>query len=199
MISRDLGNITKYIKSKCNHPTTMKVQKLTYISYCWYLTCYNKKLFTDTIFAYKDGPVIEELFKMHKGKKYFTENMVGCNNVDDISLNAKIIIDGVISIYGEKTGDELSDLTHNFDTPWSKTKRNNILEDSVIIAYYTENFPQITMLPIIKDAKKLDLNFNAQSIGNFIKENPTYADRERAYINNNHPSHARLKEVGILL
>lgn len=197
-MSPNLGNIAKYIESKCNRPTTMKVQKLTYISYCWYLTCYNKKLFVDDIFAYTGGPVITELFKIHSGKRLFSKEIVSSYNVDSISKNAKIVIDGVLAIYGEKSGDQLSDLTHNFGTPWSTTNKNEILRDDIILDYYIKNFPQITMLPIIKDATKLDLNFNAESISNFVKENPTYADRDRTYFKNNHPSHSRLKEVGIL-
>lgn len=200
MISKNLGNITKYITSKCNKPTTMKLQKLVYISYCWYLTCYNKKLFTDNILAYKDGPVIEELFKLHRGARTFNNSLVNSFELNELSSDVKLILDNVLAFYGDKSGDELSELTHKPDTPWSFAKNNNVaqLDDEVIKNYYLNYFPQITMLPIIKDVLKLDLNFNNDSISKFIEENPTYDDRDRTYLKNNHPSHARLKELGIL-
>ena len=88
--------------------------------------------------AWEKGPVAPEVYAVKEGafSHYVTcqKNKDGKNIVTPVlthdylinkqmeafSLYEKDIIDGVIEAYGDKTADELSDITHQKDSLWSK-------------------------------------------------------------------------------
>ena len=47
--------------------TQMKLLKLVYIAYGWYLSLVNKKLFSEEIYAWKHGPVIRSAAPVKSG------------------------------------------------------------------------------------------------------------------------------------
>lgn len=130
-------DIAKYILSKvtCTH---LKLEKLVYLCFADYLCETGKNLFTDKIYAFKYGPVVDSVYEEYK--KY------GYKAIDDEILKvefqemptksrilfAKDSTDRIMSVdktlrqYGELTANELVDLTHREKTPWSKTYKKFI-------------------------------------------------------------------------
>lgn len=98
----------------------MSLQKLLYYVQAWHLAITDEPLFKERIKAWKDGPVVPQVW--HARKEWRTRraieqdaNMV---HLDDTTLD---IIDLVLTTYGSMSGDELSALTH-VEAPWQEAR-----------------------------------------------------------------------------
>lgn len=101
--------------------TSMKLQKLVYYSQAWFLAWKKKPLFNEKIFAWVGGPVIRELYNEHRGKFYLDSLPKG--NAENLTSDQKKVVNEVISSYGRKSAQWLSDLTHSED-PWKKARKD---------------------------------------------------------------------------
>lgn len=121
--------------------TTMKLQKLLYYCQAWSLVWDEEPLFYEAIEAWANGPVVREVFEEHR-------NMFNIDRAsgDPSRLSSKQIetIDGVLSFYGEKNSQWLSDLTHMED-PWRNARvglapgerSNKIISHAAMMEYYS--------------------------------------------------------------
>ncbi|KAF2516032.1 Panacea domain-containing protein [Flavobacterium foetidum] len=131
--------IKKY--STVGELTPLKLIKLVYISYGWYLETFNsERLVNESPQAWKFGPVFPILYNHLKkyGKKFVKEPIENIST-EVISEEDAKFLDKIWSIYGVKDGIYLSALTHKEGTPWSETypKGDNlIIPDSLIKAHY---------------------------------------------------------------
>ncbi|BCY13133.1 Panacea domain-containing protein [Actinoplanes sp. L3-i22] len=93
----------------------MRLQKLVYYSQAWHLALLDEPLFTDTIQAWRDGPVTMTLWDQHRGQRTVSSWPAG----DPARLNAAgaRVVELVCQVYGALSGDDLSELTHN-ELPW---------------------------------------------------------------------------------
>lgn len=128
-------DVAKYILSKIKC-TQLKLQKLVYLCFADYLCDTGKELFTDKIYAFKYGPVVDTVYKRYKEYGYNpieqeTED-IDSKNISEMPAKSRIIfaeegtekilsIDKTLKKYGTLTASELVDLTHREDTPWFKT------------------------------------------------------------------------------
>lgn len=145
-------DVAKYIITSHAYCHT-KIQKLVYMCYADYLIKYKKKLFDDSISAWNYGPVIPSLYKIMKKfihaeigtKKELKTNLKYAN--DDIVMKARIMssedginkissIDETLSKYKDYYPNDLVELTHNEDSPWSHTKQGDIITDDCILKYH---------------------------------------------------------------
>lgn len=122
--------------------TPKRLQKLCYYAQAWYLVFHDRRLFNNEFQAWVHGPVCPELY--HEYKEY------GFNEIPSQKKLPKSI-DGdtykflceVYNSYGEFTGDQLEELTHN-EEPWIRARGDlkgwmlskEPLDDRVIRAYY---------------------------------------------------------------
>lgn len=126
--------------------TPLKLIKLVYFAYGWYLAVYDKKLFCEKIEAWRYGPVIPSLY--HEFKEFgnsavcqfavefapetgeFEYPVVAQDDKDVLQ-----ILGAVWEIYKNRSGIELSEITHSKDSPWHYSfvqGENKIIEDEVI-------------------------------------------------------------------
>lgn len=130
-------DIAKYILTKIEC-TQLKLQKLVYLCYANYLCETDKELFTDKIYAFKYGPVVDSVLKKYKkyGYKEIEKEEVKLEIDSSLELPAKsrilfaedgtgkiISIDKTLKKYGNLTAKQLVDLTHRLNAPWNMTKR----------------------------------------------------------------------------
>lgn len=133
-------DVAKYILSKIKC-TQLKLQKLVYFCFADYLCDTGKELFTDKIYAFKYGPVVDSVWKKYKDYGYEdidNENEdIDNEGITEMPAKSRILFaeDGVEKIssiertlkkYGELTAAELVRLTHQDDTPWSKSNKSAI-------------------------------------------------------------------------
>lgn len=114
-------DVATYILTKKQRMTSMKLQKLAYYSQAWHLVWESKPLFSNRIEAWANGPVAPDLFREHAGK--FEVELADFENYafEALTPNETTTIDGVLSFYGEMTGFELSQLTHQ-ERPWLESR-----------------------------------------------------------------------------
>ena len=83
-------DIAKYILSKIAC-TQLKLQKLVYLCFADYLCDTGKLLFTDKIYAFKYGPVVDTVYKKYKeyGYKAIEEEVGDIDSKDILEMPAK--------------------------------------------------------------------------------------------------------------
>lgn len=131
-------DVAKYILSKIKC-TQLKLQKLVYLCYADYLCDTDKKLFTDKIYAFKYGPIVDTVYKRYKkyGYKPITEEKEDIDaNVSEMPAKSRILfaedgtekiisIDNTLKKYGQLTAAQLVDLTHKENAPWTMTPKSS--------------------------------------------------------------------------
>lgn len=94
----------------------MKLQKLLYYVQAWHLAITDEPLFPDAIKAWKDGPVVPQVWHDFKERSTRRAANQACEHID-LSQFDSDLIDAVLANYGSMSGKELGALTHAED-PW---------------------------------------------------------------------------------
>ena len=151
--SLDIANyiLTQY---ECTHT---RLEKLTYFCYADYLCKYNKKLFNDTIYAFKYGPVVKSIYDKYKRSNYelysnsetiMNEKDMKINKQYEMPVRSRIIasndgiekinsIDETLKKYKNYDTQGLIELTHKEGTPWTindkgKKSYKEISDDDIL-------------------------------------------------------------------
>ena len=129
--------------SKDGELTPMKLLKLTYIAYGWYLAVTNntKRLLNEQPVAWDLGPVFPSLYSNIKRsyEKWHITKKIPTSFSENIDQQDKTFLDKIWNLYGKHDGEYLSALTHQDETPWSKVyckDCNSILSDESIFEHY---------------------------------------------------------------
>lgn len=130
--------------SKDGELTPMKLLKLTYIAYGWYLalTKGKEKLLNEQPVAWDLGPVFPSLYSNIKKsyEKWNITKKIPTIISENIDVRDKTFLDKIWNIYGMHDGEYLSALTHENGTPWHEVYCkgcNSILSDESILKHYT--------------------------------------------------------------
>jgi len=116
----DVFDVAQYILQKQSAMTAMKLQKLVYYSQAWSLVWDEKPLFSEKIEAWANGPVVRELFGLHRGQ--FIVDSIERGDVNNLTQEEKETIDAVLDFYSGKNAQWLSDLTH-IEAPWLEARK----------------------------------------------------------------------------
>lgn len=119
----DVFDVAKYILQKrgsMTTMTTMKLQKLVYYCQAWSLVWDEKPLFGGEIQAWASGPVVRELYDLHRGM--FTISDIPNGKTRNLNPEEKATIDTVLEAYGNKPAQWLADLTH-MESPWNEARK----------------------------------------------------------------------------
>lgn len=147
-------DVAKYILSKvvC---TQLKLQKLVYMCYAEYLCETGKELYTDKIYAFKYGPVVDSVYKRYKKYGYKPiekeKEDIYSGDVFEMPAKSRILfaeeglekiasIDKTLKKYGKLSATELVNLTHRSQSPWSKTSKQifgySTIESKTILEFH---------------------------------------------------------------
>jgi uncharacterized phage-associated protein len=99
--------------------SAMKLQKLAYYSQAWHLVWHESKLFDEPIEAWANGPVVRELYDVHRGQ--FSLASWPRGDVDELGLEERGTVDVVLNTYGQKSAQWLSEETHR-EGPWRQAR-----------------------------------------------------------------------------
>jgi uncharacterized phage-associated protein len=135
-------DVAAYILRQRGPMSAMKLQKLVYYSQAWSLVWEDRPLFPDRIEAWANGPVVPELYQVHKGQFQVT----AWPNGDSEALIAedRETIDLILDHYGPLNAQNLSDLTHQED-PWNLARvfvgdgdpSNEVISLESMMEYYS--------------------------------------------------------------
>ena len=112
-------DVAAYILGKCGELSALKLQKLVYYCQAWSLVWDDEPLFPERIEAWAYGPVVKELYEFHRG--HFSLSSIPIGSPFKLSATQKETIDAVIKYYGEKTPQQLIELTH-LEDPWKNAR-----------------------------------------------------------------------------
>lgn len=112
-------DVAAYILSKIGEVTTWKLQKLVYYAQAWSLVWDERAMFPERIEAWANGPVCPDLYKKHRGQ--FAVGSITGGDPSKLDDTARETVDAVLTYYGDKSAQWLSDLTHAED-PWRITR-----------------------------------------------------------------------------
>lgn len=113
-------DVAAYILKKLGRMTAMKLQKLVYYSQAWSLVWDDKPLFHNRIEAWTNGPVVPNLYALHRGQ--FEVKQWPKGDPDKLTPLQRETVDAVLEFYGDKSSQWLSDLTHA-EAPWRDSRR----------------------------------------------------------------------------
>lgn len=94
---------------------TMRLQKLVYYVQAWHLARTGLPAFNEQIEAWRDGPVVRELFAIHRRKFTVTEWSTG--SAASLQPELTRTLEWVMGRYGTMSGVQLSRISHA-EGPW---------------------------------------------------------------------------------
>lgn len=137
----------EFLKLRPGPINQMWLQKLVYMAHGWNLAINGEPLIEDRVEAWDGGPVFRIIWNHFRdlgrnGKNGLLAAWKGKPFKADLSDSEKAIIHRVWKRYGEYSGRELSEMTHQEGTPWSNTYfgkgRNRALDEDDIKQHFTE-------------------------------------------------------------
>jgi uncharacterized phage-associated protein len=140
-------DVAEFILRKCGSMTAMKLQKLVYYCQAWSLVWDEKPLFPEKIEAWANGPVVRELFNLHKGK--FKVASIDRGRPEKLNATQTETVLAVLKYYCKKPSQWLSDLTHMED-PWRNARKgvrenergNRVISHASMVEYYSSLLPE---------------------------------------------------------
>lgn len=135
--------------------TPMALQKLVYIAHGWHLAITGQPLLNERVEAWTWGPVIPSLYHQFKGfgsqpitqKAFWSRGFdFGPASLEDASEDTKEILNRVWEVYSKYTPIQLSNMTHQSNTPWhvtwnelqGRSVRHTQIEDDLIRSHFVE-------------------------------------------------------------
>lgn len=131
--------------------TPMQLLKLVYIAHGWHLGYFQEPLIDEPVQAWKYGPVIPSLYD--KVKKYGSGAVRGpvkqafpWSRDPQLNEQALSLLESVWKGYSRFSGLQLSNMTHQADTPWHEAwrergghaARHTQIDNSIIERHYTQ-------------------------------------------------------------
>ena len=110
-----------------NYLTPMALQKLLYFAQGYYLGCYNRPLFRDSIEAWKHGPVVRSVYNAYSQFGGCGIDIVPDCNESDFSPHELRALNAVYDRFAQYSGIKLSQITHEPGSPWDTTARNGVI------------------------------------------------------------------------
>ncbi len=135
-------DVAEYILGKLGQMPAMKLQKLVYYSQAWHAVWSDSPLFNERIEAWANGPVVPHLYASHRQQFILTPGQFH-GDASSLSTDEADSVNKVLSHYGERTSQWLSDLTH-MEAPWQDARKglapgersDNQIELGAIVEYY---------------------------------------------------------------
>jgi len=115
--------VAAYILDRRGPMTAMKLQKLVYYSQAWHLVWEECPLFSERIEAWANGPVVRELYNIHRGKFELRAGDIA-GEESALTDRQRKTIDRVVDFYGGYSSQDLSTFTHA-EQPW-RDARNGL-------------------------------------------------------------------------
>lgn len=137
-------DVAKYILEKHLSLSAMKLQKLVYYSQAWHSVWSDEALFENRIEAWANGPVCPSLYTYHRGQFQIDVQSFPWGVSDNLTADQKDSIEATLALYGDKSSQWLSDLTH-MEGPWIEARNglqpgqisNNEIKLASMVEYYS--------------------------------------------------------------
>lgn len=115
--------------------THLKLQKILYFAQATFLSCIDKKLFNDKIYAWKHGPIVKSIYDKYKRTE--SKALNSDTDFDETNINDedKKTIDNMRSFFWKYSASQLVDMSHSHD-PRKKTEQSKEISTDIIKNFY---------------------------------------------------------------
>lgn len=145
-MARSVVDVATYILERTDTITTMKLQKLAFYSQAQHLAQYGVQLFPEDFQAWRAGPVVPELYALHRGKFLIRPGELEGGDSSTLTDHERSVIDNVCAAMGHATGAELSERTHR-ESPWLDARdgrkpsepSDTVITQDAMRSYYLEH------------------------------------------------------------
>ena len=119
-IARDTSDLVLCLLESA---TTMKLQKLLYYCQGWHLAWDGEPLFNERIEAWANGPVVRDIYELHRGTFRLEHPLPESWGADQARLTSdeRETVEAVVGFYRDWTADQLSLATHS-ERPWIEAR-----------------------------------------------------------------------------
>lgn len=146
------SSVENYIIAKLSeggaYLNVLKLHKLLYYVQAWSLAFGRGRLFDGRFQAWVHGPVNRQLFDRFRDSKTMysavtLRDIPAQFDPKEISEEGRQLIDAVLEVYGDLTGDQLEEMTHQ-EEPWKAARGDlppaarseNELDEALMASYY---------------------------------------------------------------
>ena len=120
--------------------SNLKLQKLCYYAQGFHLAIHGQPLFAEPIQAWRDGPVIESLWRKYRDWRYHPLPIPDGVDLDAYEPQVASLLDDVAADYGQFAAAKLRDMTHE-TPPYIEARRrglNTVITTEAMRAYSRE-------------------------------------------------------------
>lgn len=114
-------DVAAYILAKDGPMSAMKLQKLCYFAYGYHLAWEDRQLFQERFEAWANGPVVYELYDLHRGRYQLGKTEIA-GNPEALDAGEKGSVDVVLENFRDYDAHQLSAMTHQ-PGPWLDARR----------------------------------------------------------------------------
>ena len=103
--------------------TTMKLQKLLYYCQGWHSAWDGEALFDERIEAWANGPVVRDIYDLHRGTFRLNHPLPASWGADleRLTKDERETVEAIVGFYGDWSADQLSRATHA-ERPWIEAR-----------------------------------------------------------------------------
>ena len=115
--------VAAYILDKQEPISAMKLHKLLYYCQAWHLVWDAEKLFDNRIEAWRDGPVVPDIYQDHRGMYRINKKLMldRWSQLEELEDHQAASIDAVLHLYGDMPAWKLRERTH-VEGPWLEAR-----------------------------------------------------------------------------
>jgi uncharacterized phage-associated protein len=117
----NVQDVAAYILRKQGAMSAMKLQKLVYYCQAWHLVFDGEPLFESDIQAWANGPVVRDLYSVHRGLFIVGESHFPKADATALTDPERETVDAVLKAYAKMDAHQLSNLTHS-ERPWIEAR-----------------------------------------------------------------------------
>lgn len=144
-MARSVVDVATYILERTGTMTTMKLQKLAFYAQVQHLVTTGVPLFPENFQAWRGGPVVPELYALHRGKFLIRPGELEGGDASALTDPERVLVESVCAAMGDMTGAELSERTH-LESPWLDAREglapidpsDTVITQEAMRAYYRE-------------------------------------------------------------
>ena len=125
----DVKDVAAAVMNAVGECTTMKLQKLLYYCQGWHLAWDGVPLFDAEIEAWSNGPVVREVYGLHRGIYWLRSPWPRMGDASRLSHDEQESVEAVLGTYGSWSADQLSNKTHR-EPPWLEARKGLEITDS---------------------------------------------------------------------
>ena len=140
--SRTVANRLLNLAKSAGGLDALKLMKMVYLCHGWNLAFQEKPLIDDDVEAWRYGPVIRKLYDEIRGQREPRTVPVQVPFEEEMAPSDGKLIGAVYDQYKKFSGLQLSQLTHQADTPWDQMwkkygERNVVIPQDLIQSHFT--------------------------------------------------------------